>query len=212
MNAKKVLELLSTENYTELKRLAEAEIMQSVCKTASEKSMVKAFVKLSKQAAKIKYSPNIAGAYYKDNLLCVTNGYWGAITKRPITGCFMRENNTNNDFDLYNIINSHKLCSSETIIIDNNKLLQIKNAFAVDKANGDCRKAVVKIYNTYINFDYFINIYDCMDKTCKIYAQKEEYGKPIIFEDDMTMAIILPMRIKDEKKIEESFNVKAYEL
>lgn len=137
MNAKKVLELLSTENYTELKRLAEAEIMLSKCTTASEKSMVKAFVKLSKQAAKEKYRPNIAGAYYKDNLLCVTNGNWGVATQRNITGCFMRENNEDNNFDLYNIINSHKLCSSETIIIDNNKLLQIKNAFAVDKANGD---------------------------------------------------------------------------
>lgn len=212
MNAKKVLELMSTQNYTELKRLAEAEIMQSECKTASEKYIVKAFVKLSKQAAKEKCRPNIAGAYYKDNFLCVTNGYWGAVTQRTITGCFMRENNKDNNFDLYNIINSHKLCSSETIMIDNDKLLQIKNAFAIDKANGDCRNSVIKIYNTYIDFNYFINIYACMEKNCKIYVQKEEYGKPIIFEDDMTMAIILPMRIQDEKKAEESLNVKEYEV
>ena len=212
MNAKKVLELLSTENYTELKRLAEAEIMQSKCATSSEKSIAKAFVKLSKQAAEEKYRLSIAGAYYKDDFLCVTNGYWGVMTKRIIGGCFMREDGDYSNLDLYNIITGHKLSRPETIMIDNNKIAQIKNAFAIDKANGDSREPAIKIYDTYIKFNYFINIYACMEKNCVLYVQKNEYIKPVLFEDDNTMAIILPLREINIKMIEKSFNIKEYEV
>lgn len=212
MNAKTVLQLLSEKDYTELKRLAEAELMQSECKTSSEKSIAKAFVKLSKQAAKEKYRPNIAGAYYKDDFLCVTNGCWGVITKRIIDGCIMREDGDYSNPDLYNIITGHKLSCPETIMIDNNKIAQIKNAFAIDKANGDSREPTIKIYDTYIKFNYFINIYACMEKNCVLYVQKNEYIKPILFEDDNTMAIILPLRVTDIKMAETSFNIKEYEV
>lgn len=104
MNAKTILKLLAIQDYNELKRLALAEVSEKAQKTATERSAIKAFINLSKQAAKNKVRSRLAGAYYDGALMCITDGYRGIVTSRDIPGCVFAPSDGHGVFDLKRVI------------------------------------------------------------------------------------------------------------
>lgn len=205
MNAKKVLELLSKNDYTELERLAKEEIMQSEFKSSSEKSIIKAFIRLSKIASKESYYPRLAGAYYKNGKFCIASPYWGIMRDNGIDGCYILEESIeeSNKFNLEGLIPSY---SHDNIInINKGKIFELKNAFETDKAQGNKKEQIIKINNTFIRFSDIIKIIDCLHDNFTFYLPENSSGL-VLLQDDFSKAVIVPKRILD--KDFDNFNIK----
>lgn len=209
MNAKKILELLNKNDYKEIERLARQEITEKECKNTTEKNIVKSFIKLSKIASKEKYRASLAGAYYKNGELCISNGYWGIMTSKSIEGCNMIDESIMEEdrFDLQKCV--HKYEEQDKINISKQDVFNLKKAFELEKTTGNQNKQIVQIKNTFIDFSYLSIALDCMNDNFIMYVSDNDKS-PILIQDDFSRAVICPVCVQDKKT--SNYNIKKYEL
>lgn len=196
MNAKTILKLLSTQDYNELKRLALAEISEKSANTATERSAIKAFINLSKQAAKNKVRFRLAGAYYDGALICITDGCRGIVTSRDIPGCFFAPSDGHGVFDLKRVIRDNCPPPSMFKKIDPAAVAKIKAFFDAAKASGDKRKQLIKISGAFYDFTFFDSIFKCFIDP--VFAVADNATHPLILKDEHSEGIVLPLRVKPD--------------
>lgn len=199
MDAKTILKLISAQDYAEMKRLALAELSEKNAKTATEKTCMRAIVQLSKQAAKNKTCPIIAGAYYDDNLICITNGAHGIVTEREVSGCVFAPT-VGSIFHLKEFILNNCPPSQKFKKIDTGAVANVKAFFSAAKANGDKRKQIVKIDDAFFDFTFFDSVFKCFIDP--VFAVSKNATRALIFKDEVSLGIILPVRIFDENEID----------
>lgn len=202
MNARTILKLIATQDYDELKRLALAEVCEKDAKTVSERTVVKAIIKLSLQVAKSKIRPTMAGTYYDHDLMCITDGYVGFVTSRKVSGCVFAKSDGFEVFDLKYTI--RKNCPSPNTFkkMDPPTVSKIKAFFDMAKADGDKRTPLVKIGNAFFNFNLFVSVFECFINP--VYSVSENAVRALILKDEFSEGIVLPTRIfdTDEEKID----------
>lgn len=198
MNARTILKLIAKQDYDELKRLALAEVCEKDAKTVTERTVAKAIIKLSLQAAKNKIRPTIAGAYYDDDLMCITDGYVGLVTSRKVAGCVFAKSDGFKVFDLKYTI--RKNCpSSETFKkMDSNTVYMLKAFFDMAKAGGDKRIPLIKIGDAFFNFKLFVSVFECF--VDPVFAVSERSIQSLILRDEFSEGIVLPTRIFDVRE------------
>lgn len=195
MNAKTILKLIASQDYNELKRLALAEVCEKEVKTVSERTVAKAIIKLSLQAAKNKIRPRFAGAYYDNDFMCITDGYIGFVTSRKVSGCVFAKSDGFNVFDLKYIIRKNCPGSETFKKMDSSTVSKIKVFFDMAKASGDKRTPLVKIGNAYFNFKLFDSVFKCFIDP--VYSVSENAVKALILKDEFSEGIVLSTRIFD---------------
>lgn len=136
MNARTILKLIATQDYDELKRLALAEVCEKDAKSVSERTVAKAIIKLSLHASKNKIRPTLAGAYYDDDLMCITDGYIGFVTRRKVSGCVFAKSDGFEVFDLKYIIRKNCPTPDTFKKMDLTAVSKIKAFFDMAKAAG----------------------------------------------------------------------------
>lgn len=208
MNAKTILKLIATQDYDELKRLALAEVCEKDAKTVSERTVAKAIIKLSLQAAKNKIRPTIAGAYYDDDFMCITDGYVGLVTSRKVAGCIFAKLDGFNVFDLKYTIRKNCPASETFKKMDSAAVTKIKVFFDMAKAGGDKRIPLVKIGSAYFNFKLFVSVFECFIDP--VYSVSESAVQALILKDEFSEGIVLPTRIFDERENNRYFLIKEW--
>lgn len=196
MNAKTILKLLATQDYDELKRLALAELSEKSAKTATEKTRMRAIVQLSKQAAKNKMRPGIAGAYERDGALCITDGYRGIVTSLGAPGCVFATSDGRGTVDLKCVIRDNCPPAGMFEKIDPAAVARIKSFFDAAKAAGDKRKKLIKISGAFFDFTFFDSIFKCF--VDPVFAVAENSMHPLIFKDEASEGIVLPVWIEPD--------------
>ena len=203
MNAKTILKLIATQDYDELKRLALAEVCEKDAKTVSERTVAKAIIKLSLQTAKNKIRPTLAGAYYDNDFMCITDGHIGFVTSRKVSGCFFAKSDGFNVFDLKYTI--RKNCPGPETFkkMDSATVSKIKVFFDMAKASGDKRTPLVKIGDAFFNFKLFTSVFECFIDP--VYSVSENSIQALILKDESSEGIVLPTRIFDVRENNEYF-------
>lgn len=208
MNAKTILKLISTQDYDELKRLALAEVCEKDAKSVSERTVAKAIIKLSLQVAKNKIRPRIAGAYYDNDLMCITDGYIGLVTSRKVSGCFFATSDGLNVFDLKYVIRKNCPAHETFKKMNSTAVSKIKAFFDMAKASGDKRTPLLKIGDVYFNFKLFISVYECFIDP--VFAVSDTATHPLIIKDEASEGIVLPVRISDVNENSRYFLIKEW--
>lgn len=203
MNAKIILKLLSAQDYNELRRLALAELSEKSAKTATEKTRIHAIVRLSKQAAKNKMRPGIAGAYERDGALCITDGCRGIVTSLDVPGCVFAASDGHGTVDLENVIRANCPPSETFKRIDSAAVAKAKTFFDAAKAAGDKRKQLIKIDGAFYDFTFFDSIFKCF--VDPVFAVSDNATHPLILKDERSEGIVLPIRIFDDSETDKAF-------
>ena len=203
MHAKTILKLLAMRDYDELKRLALAELTEKSAKTATEKTRIRAIVQLSKQAAKNKMRPGIAGAYERNGALCITDGYRGIVTSIEAPGCVFATSDGRGTVDLERVIRDNCPPAETFKRIDPAAVAKVKTFFDAAKAGGDKRKQVIKINGAFYDFTFFDSVFKCLIDP--VFAVADNSMHPLILKDEHTSGIVLPIRIFDDSENEKHF-------
>ena len=208
MNAKTILKLIATQDYDELKRLALAEVCEKDAKSVSERTVAKAIIRLSLHAAKNMLRPTLAGAYYDNDLMCITDGYIGLVTSRKVSGCFFATSDGLNFFDLKYVIRKNCPGPESFKKMDSAAVSKIKAFFDMAKASGDKRTPLVKIGDVYFNFKLFISVFECFIDP--VFAVSDTATHPLIIKDEASEGIVLPARISDVNENNRYFLIKEW--